>query len=245
MNADELKLILDDHAKWLRNEGGKRADLSRANLCMANLSEANLCMANLCMANLYEADLSRASLCMANLSEADLSSASLYRADLSRANLCMANLSEANLSRANLSEADLSRASLSEANLSRASLCMANLYRADLSEAAALPAYQICEGVLSVWKKASRCVVNLEIPAEAKRTASLVSRKCRAEYAKVAAIFDAEGDPVNSVSGDYDEEIIYTVGEIVRPDSYNDDPRIECTNGIHFFRTRKEAEDYA
>ena len=36
----------------------------------------------------------------------------------------------------------------------------------------------------------------------------------------------------------------YRVGAEVRPDSYDDDPRVECTNGIHFFLTRAETEEY-
>ena len=43
MDKQELKNILDKHLKWIRGEnGGKRADLSRANLSGANLSRANL-----------------------------------------------------------------------------------------------------------------------------------------------------------------------------------------------------------
>ena len=38
--ADELKVILAEHAKWLRNEGGVGANLSGANLSGANLGEA-------------------------------------------------------------------------------------------------------------------------------------------------------------------------------------------------------------
>jgi hypothetical protein len=42
----------------------------------------------------------------------------------------------------------------------------------------------------------------------------------------------------------HDRKTTYCVGEIVRPDSYNGDFREECTNGIHFFITRAEAEAY-
>ena len=38
----ELEEILDKHTKWLRKDGGSRADLSHANLFHANLSHANL-----------------------------------------------------------------------------------------------------------------------------------------------------------------------------------------------------------
>ena len=94
MNAKQLTEVLRKHAMWLRGEdGGKRADLSWANLSRANLSGANL-------------------------SRADLSWANLSRANLSRANLPGADLSLANLSRANLSGANLSRADFSGANLS-------------------------------------------------------------------------------------------------------------------------------
>jgi hypothetical protein len=36
----------------------------------------------------------------------------------------------------------------------------------------------------------------------------------------------------------------YIVGKETWADAWNDDPRIECTSGIHFFMTRKEAEEY-
>jgi hypothetical protein len=72
ITPEELKSILDRHAKWLENaEGGERANLSRADLSGANLSRANLSGANLLGADLWGADLSGA-----DLSEADLSGAS-------------------------------------------------------------------------------------------------------------------------------------------------------------------------
>ena len=63
MTTEELKKILEDHLKWIRNEvGGERADLSGADLSGANLSRANLSGANLSRANLSRADLSGANL---------------------------------------------------------------------------------------------------------------------------------------------------------------------------------------
>ena len=123
MNHEELKTVLDQHAKWLRGEqGGKRADLRCANLSgadlrCANLSGADLSDANLSGADLSDADLRGADLWDAYLRGANLSDANLRGADLSRANLRGANLWDANLRRANLSDADLSRADLSRANL--------------------------------------------------------------------------------------------------------------------------------
>ncbi|OFG24041.1 hypothetical protein BJM45_11590, partial [Listeria monocytogenes] len=72
MNQYELNIILENHGKWLRNEGGKKADLSYANLRGANLSNADLSNANLRGANLSNADLSYANLRGADLSYAYL-----------------------------------------------------------------------------------------------------------------------------------------------------------------------------
>ncbi len=52
MNEEELAVIIENHGKWLRGEGGERA-----NLRGANLSDANLRGANLSDANLSDADL--------------------------------------------------------------------------------------------------------------------------------------------------------------------------------------------
>ena len=78
MTQDELKVILDKHAKWLRDEeGGERANLRYADLRSADLSSADLSYADL-----RYADLSYANLSYADLSSADLSSANLRYADL-------------------------------------------------------------------------------------------------------------------------------------------------------------------
>ncbi|HAO6053512.1 TPA: pentapeptide repeat-containing protein, partial [Listeria monocytogenes] len=107
MNQEELDIILENHGKWLFNEGGDRADLSNA-----DLKNTNLRFANLRLADLRGADLSYANLRFANLRFADLRGA-----DLSNVNLSYANLSSADLSYANLSNADLSYANLSNVNL--------------------------------------------------------------------------------------------------------------------------------
>ena len=89
----ELASILNLHKAWLiREDYGKRADLSGADLRWADLSEADLSEANL-----SEANLSRANLRGANLREANLSEANLSWADLSGADLREADLREANL----------------------------------------------------------------------------------------------------------------------------------------------------
>jgi hypothetical protein len=168
-----------------------------------------------------DANLCAANLCAANLRGADLIGANLYGADLIGADLIGANLIGANLRGANLTGANLRGANL---------------------RGAVLPAFQIApeEGAFIAWKKVIGGVVKLLIPADAKRTSSLVGRKCRAEFAYVLEMPPG----ATAARSCHDHSFSYTLGALVKPDSYDDDIRIECTHGIHFFMTRKEAEDY-
>ena len=60
---EELKLKLELHLKWLKNEvGGERVNLRSADLSYADLSSANLRYADLSYANLRSANLRSADL---------------------------------------------------------------------------------------------------------------------------------------------------------------------------------------
>ncbi|HAA6812045.1 TPA_asm: hypothetical protein GHI54_13225, partial [Listeria monocytogenes] len=91
MKKEELDIILENHGKWLRDEGGERADLTSADLRHTNLSNAVLTGADLRHANLTNADLSNADLSNADLSNADLSNADLSNANLTNAVLTWVN----------------------------------------------------------------------------------------------------------------------------------------------------------
>ncbi|HAC0038500.1 TPA_asm: hypothetical protein GYX19_15185 [Listeria monocytogenes] len=116
VNQEELDIILENHGKWLRNEGGDRADLSNADLKNTNLRFANLRLAYLSNANLRGANLRGANLRFADLRGADLRGANLRFADLRGADLSNADLSNVNLSNANFRGVDLSDANLNWVN---------------------------------------------------------------------------------------------------------------------------------
>ncbi|EAE1925802.1 pentapeptide repeat-containing protein [Listeria monocytogenes] len=117
MKQEELDIILENHGKWLLNEGGERANLSNIDLKNTNLRFANLRLAYLRGADLSNANLRGANLRVADLSCANLRGANLSGADLSYADLSYANLSNADLSNVNLSNANFRGADLSDANL--------------------------------------------------------------------------------------------------------------------------------
>ena len=147
--------------------------------------------------------------------------------------------------KANLIGADLKGADLEGANLKRADLRGAYLKGANL-EGANLPHFQICpeEGSFVGWKKVQHKVIKLLIPEGAARTSSLVGRKCRASAAtciEVEGHHYQKGEVIGYSWGNFE----WTFGEEIIPDSYDPDIRIECTHGIHFFMTRREAEEWS
>lgn len=274
MTQEELDKIVEQHKHWIKQdcEGWKdmSADLSGANLNLsdlngadlrgadlcgtnlfwANLRGANLSKANLSSANLYEADLrganlSGANLSKANLNGADLREANLYGANLSSANLYgtnlfWANLRGANFSVANLSEANFSVTNLSEANFSGANFSGANFNEANFSEADRFRLGQILTDPLTGYKKTNEgVVITAEIPAGA-IVFCINGSKCRTNRAKIT---DMAGHDV--LHSQYDNSFEYRLGQEIEIKDFNLMYNVECASGFHFFRTRKEAEEYA
>ena len=231
----DLKKILDEHLLWLNGEGGSRANLRCADLFGANLSDANLRGADLFGANLSDANLRNADLFGANLRGANLSNADLRDADLRCADLFGANLRDANLRNADLRNADLRRADLCGASIDQ---MMWNIYTVFY------PLQCPESGSYIGYKKASGLVVELEIPADARRS-SATSRKCRASKAKVLSITDINGNPAGGqVKSNYDPNFVYAIGETVEVTDFDDNRWNECSTGIHHFITRAEAVIY-
>ena len=165
------------------------------------------------------------------------SRADLSRADLSGADLSGAYLSGANLSRANLSGAYLSGAYLSGADLSGADLSGADLSRAKDAEFAIASTRILPDGDLIGWKKCkNNIIVKLRIPEAAKRSHAF-GRKCRAEYADVIEVIGGEVGYAQ-----HDGKTKYKTGQRVTPDKWCENWQDECSNGIHFYITRLEAE---
>ena len=98
-------------------------------------------------------------------------------------------------------------------------------------------------------------IAKLRIPESAQRSSAFGS-KCRCSEAFVEDITSIDNDKSytsgvspRSYTTVFDEfrqvgKSTYTVGEYVKPDSFDPNPWNECSNGIHFFMTREEAENY-
>ena len=214
----------------------------------ASLNGASLEGASLEGASLEGASLEGASLYGASLEGASLNGASLNGASLNGANLYRASLNGASLNGASLEGASLYRASLNGANLDGASLNGASLYRASLNGATNVPFVPFAcpsDGAFIGWKKVGNCLVMLEIPEDARRC-SCTSQKCRCDKAKVLGITNLDtNESVSDIENTtYSPAVTYVVGEMVYPDSFDENRWNECSHGIHFFINKQNAIDY-
>ena len=234
--------------EYKKNDNTIRDTIVEAIKRGADLQDADLRGADLQDADLQDADLRGADLRGANLRYANLRGADLQDADLRGADLRGADLRGADLRYANLRGADLQDANLRGANLRYADLRGANLRYANLRGAKNVPYIPLncpSDGAFVGWKKIDDKLVKLLIPDEAKRS-SATSYKCRCDKAKVLSItsLDEKTSFDSVVNLNYTPNIKYCVGEMVIPDSFDNDRWNECSNGIHFFINKQDAINY-
>ena len=164
-------------------------------------------------------------------------------------------VTEAVKNRADLGDVDLGGAYLGGAYLRDADLRGANLRGADLSGADLgdaknipyFPFYCPSDGAFIGWKKVGRYLIKLQIPEDAKRC-SATGEKCRCDKAMVLDITCISGknalNLTEIINTAYTPSITYRVGEMVYPDSFDENRWNECSHGIHFFINKQDAINY-
>ena len=167
---------------------------------------------------------------------------------LANANLAGACLAGADLTGADLTGADLTGAVLIGANLEDANIDGANFNAAHLNGAQNIPYIPLScpsEGAFVAWKNVEeKYLVKLQIPEDARRS-SATTRKCRCDKAMVLDITSLDGNEhYDEVTNNNYSETIYKVGEMVYPDSFDENRWNECSNGIHFFVNKEDAIKY-
>lgn len=160
------------------------------------------------------------------------------RANLRGANINYANMKGANMRGANMRSADIIGADLRGANMIDADMRGANMRGADISGTDRLrKGIKLNEPIIG-WKKCKNDVlVKLEIPRGA-IVFSINNSKCRTDKAKVLEIIGG-----NRAYSKY-KFFSYYVGDVIEIFDFNCEYNVECAEGIHFFKTREEAENY-
>ena len=229
------------------------ADFTGADFEGANLEGFDLTGANLEGANFKNANLRYATLEGANLEGTNMKGANLYGANLKGANLKGANLTGVNFKGANLEGTDLEGANLKCACFFDTFLLNAKFKDNNFElvgfrgtrDAPYVPLSCPSEGAFIGWKKVDmKYLVKLRIPEDARRL-SAASKKCRCDKAIVLDITSLDEEiHFDEVVNYNHNETIYKVGEVVYPDSFDEDRWNECSHGIHFFVDKKDAIEY-
>ena len=139
-----------------------------------------------------------------------------------------ANMCYADMSYANMRGVDMSGTNMNGVNMSYANVRGIDRLRKGI---------KLSEPIIG-WKKCKNNVlVKLEIPRGA-IVFSINNSKCRTDKAKVLEIIGGDRAYSNH------KFFSYYVGDIIEVFNFNCEYNVECAKGIHFFKTREEAENY-
>ena len=165
--------------------------------------------------------------------QADLHNADLHDADMSYTNMRGANMSCADMNGADMNGANMSCADMSGADMNGANMSGANMSGVDRLR----KGIKLSEPIIG-WKKCKNDVlVKLEIPRGA-IVFSINNNKCRTDKAKVLEIIGGNRAYSNH------KFFSYYVGDVIEVFDFNCEYNVECAKGIHFFKSREEAENY-
>lgn len=265
-----LKTIMASHAKWLDNKrGGTRAnfndvtfagtfkDFDFSQVSFKNV-KADYAFFENCKFN--DADFENCFFKQADFDKCEFvecetvgNDVSFYGASFDKCNFNNAHLFNANFCEAcffnctfveaNLTSADFRNAEFNDCNLT-------NISYDELTAGIALACPE--KGAFTAFKKAhlysgDRCIVELLVPADAKRS-SATSRKCRVSKAKVVAVYkfdDGVYTPVKvNAYSNHTNSFVYKLGSTVSVKNFDKNRWNECSTGIHCFITMREAELY-
>ena len=227
-----LEEILERHLHWLNRDCENWEDMQ------ADLRYADLRYADLRYTDLRNANMSYANMRYANMRNANVSYANMSYADMRNTNMSYANMSYADIRSVDMRYANMRSVDMRNANMIGVDMIGANMKGADMRGVDRLKkGIKLSEPIIG-WKKCKNNVlVKLEIPRGA-IVFSINNKKCRTDKAKVLEIIGADRAYSNY------KFFSYYVGDVIEVFNFNCEYNFECAEGIHFFRTREEAENY-
>ena len=236
----------------------ENASLDRVCFDWCNLSIARFLGAKLTDVSFSNATLTSSSFVNAQIIDTDFEHANLYESIFSGA-----ELSNSTFRYANLSEAKFNRSILLDCNFTGSNLYNCNLDNTDSYLSEYKKGKILTESIIG-YKKCIPCdadriynfldpdcliqdidiaIVTLEIPRGA-IVFSINGGKCRTNKAKVIDIVDGNGNKMQRAKSYMMGNLTYYIGDEFTIYDFNCEYNVECSAGIHFFMTRKEAEEY-
>lgn len=169
----------------------------------------------------------------------DLHGLCLSNATLAFADLSCTDLRGTDLRGTDLRCADLSCANLKGALLEGAKFDLANLTLVELSDSEKYRLGLRLKEPMTGYKRTNEGVVlTAEIPVGA-MVYCINGKKCRTDKAKIVDMGGAR--VLHSI---FDPSFSYQLGQEIQIPDFDTNYNTECGAGFHFFRTRKEAEEY-
>ena len=195
-------------------------DLSKQDLSGCNFSYAILDNANLELSNLSDCNLSFTNMAFSNLGGADLRNANLYFTELGFTYLEGANFSGATLKQTCMRGATLVGTIFDENEKIRKGVILK-------------------EKMIGYKKCKDEVIVILEIPKGA-IVFSINNDMCRTNKAKVIEISNGKTIAKSRRNNNF----IYELGKEIEIEDFDLTYNLDCTSGIHFFRTIEEAQKW-
>jgi len=232
----------------------ENVDLTQANFTGASLSWATISHVKCTAALFTNAKLVSSIISHSYFTGACFNGAELIKVQYKYTSLRHARFTTAKLNSTIFKLCDCDHSTFDNVDLRHTGFFRTDLDEVDFSKAKyepyipmACPSY----GAFIGWKnihdhKLERSyLVQLLIPEDAKRC-SAASNKCRCDKAKVLSIESLQThELINSVTNRNQPHVLtYKVGEMVYPDSFDDNRWNECSHGIHFFINKQEAINY-
>ena len=225
---------VDFHGAVFRWVNFRGADFLCVDFHGADFNGANFRCVDFYGADFSGADFRWVNFSGANFNGADFRWAKFHGADFRCVDFSGANFNGANFSCSKFHGADFYDSSFRGADFSDVDFNGADFY------GTALCMQCPSEGSFIGWKKVNGALIKLQITPNAKRS-SATTHKCRCSEALVLEI---DGGAMQQITRNSYAPITYKVGELVHPDSFDDDRWNECSHGIHFFISRHNAEEY-
>ena len=219
------------------------ADISYVNIRYTNLHDVNMSYANMHDADMSGTNMNGVDMRYANMHGVDMRGANMRGVDMCGADISYANMHGAYMRGTNMRNANMRYGDISYTNMRGVDMSGTNMNGVNMSYANMHGIDRLRKGIklsepIIGWKKCKNDVlVKLEIPRGA-IVFSINNKKCRTDKAKVLEIIGADRAYSNH------KFFSYYVGDIIEIFDFNCEYNVECAKGIHFFKSREEAENY-
>ena len=226
------------------------ATLYNVSFYMTTIKSSDFTVSNLDQINFNNASISTTDFVLAVVSDTTFNSSDIVKVNFTNSQINTSSFNFANINSSTFNYAILSKVCVYMSGIWNTIFENVKCYGCNINnvESNKIPYVSLAcpsEGSFIGWKVIDGCLIKLLIPEDAKRS-SATTHKCRCSKAKVLDIINLQTNKVEKVllNTNYYPNIIYKIGEMVYPNTFDENRLNECAYGIHFFVDKQEAINY-